>query len=70
MVGPSRAGDRGAHRRPDGRGDRQCPVLIAVTGADLAEGHSLAARRLLQGSLGFLGLGLVLVGVTLWRKRE
>jgi Ice-binding-like len=46
------------------------PVLIAVTGADLAGGNSLAARRLLQGSLGFLGLGLVLVGVTLWRKRE
>jgi hypothetical protein len=46
------------------------PVLIAVTGADLVGGQNLAARRLLQGSLGFLGLGLVLVGVALWRKRQ
>ena len=45
-------------------------MLIAVTGADLVGGQNLAARRLLQGSLGFLGLGLVLVGVALWRKRQ
>jgi len=46
------------------------PVLMGVTGAVLAAGNSLAARRLLQGGLGFLGLGLVLTGVGLWRKRK
>ncbi len=45
------------------------PVLIAVSGGDLMEGRALAGRQLLQGSLGFLGLGLVLVGIALWRKR-
>ena len=46
------------------------PALLAVTGADLTGDHTLAARRLMQGSLGFLGLGMMLLGVALWRKRR
>jgi hypothetical protein len=44
--------------------------LLPLTGADLAGGRALAARHLMQGSLGLLGLSLVLLGVALWRKRE
>jgi hypothetical protein len=46
------------------------PPLIPVTGADLAGGRALAARQMMQGRLGLLGLGLVLIGIALWRKRE
>jgi hypothetical protein len=46
------------------------PVLIPATGADLPADRALAARHLMQGSLGLLGLSLVLLGVALWRKRE
>jgi Ice-binding-like len=46
------------------------PPLIPVTGADLAGGRALAARQMTQGRLGLLGLGLLLLGIALWRKRE
>jgi hypothetical protein len=46
------------------------PVLIPATGVDLAEARALAARQLLHVSLGFFGLGLVLLGIVLRRKRE
>jgi hypothetical protein len=43
--------------------------ILPVTGADLAEESALASRQWMQASLGFLGLGLVLLGFVLWRKR-
>jgi hypothetical protein len=46
------------------------PVLIPVTGADLAAVHALAGRQLMQISLGFLGLGLLVLGIALRRKRD
>jgi Ice-binding-like len=66
--GPTAVATAGPSQAPSG-GPTAAPVLIAATGADLAQTHALAARQLLQGGLGFLGLGLVLVGVALWRKR-
>jgi hypothetical protein len=44
-------------------------VLIPTTGGDLAEVQALAARQWLRVGLGTLGLGLVLVGFALRRKK-
>jgi hypothetical protein len=46
------------------------PVLIPVTGADLAAVHALAGRQVMQVSLGFLGVGLLVLGIALKRKRD
>jgi hypothetical protein len=39
------------------------PVLLPQTGADLAAGRALASRQAMQFGVGFLGLGLVLLGL-------
>ena len=45
------------------------PVLLPVTGGDLTAGSAQAARQLMNISLGILGLGLVVGGFALRRKR-
>jgi hypothetical protein len=44
-------------------------ALLPVTGADLSDGHAPVSRQWVQIGLGFLGLGLILLGFTLSRKR-
>lgn len=51
-------------------GSTAVPVLIPVTGADLAAVHALAGRQVGQVSLGLLGVGLVLLGIALRRRRD
>jgi hypothetical protein len=69
VPGATAAPTAGATAAPTA-GATAVPVLIPVTGADLAQVHALAGRLLLQISLGFMGFGLVLLGIGLRRKRK